>query len=133
MFKKLLVLEVFFVCILSVSVIYAGQDTIPQKVKDDVTKLFQTRDKAVNDKDQQLYLQTQIGHIKGGSVSGYMKMERMKTDVLSIVPQQDDPELACIAFVRERYFKNKQESRRGYLIYYLVNTNKGWKATKIVY
>lgn len=92
-------------------------------IQNEITKLFQTRDKAVLEKDYQQFASTQLQDLPNYSMSGYISCGQLKTEVLYVV---EDGELKKVAFVKEDYGIHSV-----FLIYYLVNTVEGWKIYNI--
>jgi len=97
---------------------------IPEEIK----ALFSTRDKAVAKKDRKLFLSTQIAEIEYGYSEGYLNMKNMTSDVLYVYKEN---ELEKIVFVNETYIPKDRDLYKGFLLYFLVNTVKGWKIYKV--
>jgi hypothetical protein len=95
-----------------------------------IMQLFKTRDKAVKDQDRELFISTQVDEIERGSSEGYLGVENLKTEVLHV---HQENELETIVFVKEIFSPSHNISYASYIIYYLVNTVKGWKIYKVKY
>ena len=93
-----------------------------------ISALFKTRDKAIEKQDRELFISTQVDEIERGSSEGYLGVEHMQTEVLHV---HQENELETIVFVKEIYTPSKNIPYDSYLIYYLVNTVKGWKIYKV--
>lgn len=91
-------------------------------------ELFKTRDDAINKQDRGLFLSTQVDEIERGSSEGYLGVEHLETEVIAIHGEND---VEKIVFVKENYKQNKNIPYSAYLIYYVVNTVKGWKIYKV--
>lgn len=93
--------------------------TMEQQIKE----IFQTRDRAVAEKNKDLLLSTQINEIPKSGSDGYLKTDKLVSKVLYI--HQDDKDLQLyLALIQEDYFYNGKFSHRGYLLYKLRNDGK---------
>src|SRR4051794_13373744 len=92
-------------------------------------QLFAVRDDAISKRDRALFLSTQIEEINDASSEGYLSLEKLNTEVIAIPKVSENTHAA---FVKETYFTGRQEARKAFLIYFLVDTNKGWKIYRIV-
>lgn len=90
----------------------------------EIVRLFQTRDKAVKEKDKALFLTTQVEEISFFLSAGYLSQDELTTEVLCV---SDATEVSKAVFVKESYFKSKLKTHDSFLIYYIVNTSHGWK------
>src|SRR3982751_3062330 len=97
-------------------------------IDEQIFTLFKTRDQAIKKQNRELFLSTQVDEIERGSSEGYLGVEKLVTEVLSV---HGENELEKIAFVKETYKPSKNIPYTSYLIYYLVNTVKGWKIYKV--
>jgi hypothetical protein len=93
-----------------------------------ILQLFKTRDTAVKKQDRELFVSTQVDEIERGSSEGYLGVEHLTTEVLSVVGEND---LEKVVFVKETYTPSKNIPYNSYLIYYLVNTINGYKIYKV--
>ena len=100
---------------------------------DDIKQLFKRRDEAIQNKDRAAFLSTQIDEIANSSVDGYLLLQKLESEVLSIYPEDDKDELSRKVFVVETYYDGDKGTRQGFLIYYLINTKQGWKIYKVSY
>lgn len=99
---------------------------------DEIKSLFSKRDQAVSKNNKLLFLSTQLDEIEDSYSSGYLSTGKLETKVLLVYPE-DKSVLTKVAFVQETYYNNGRKSHQGFLMYFLVNTNKGWKIYKIVH
>ena len=97
-----------------------------------IKDLFRIRDRAVKNKDERLFLSTQIREIPGSGSAGYLSTDALKTTILNI-SSEDAFKLTKTVAVKETYFVKGKKSHEGILIYHLVNTIQGWKIYNIVY
>jgi hypothetical protein len=88
-----------------------------------IRNIFKIRDRAITQKDPELFLSTQINEIQGSGVEGYMKTDRLKTIVLHAHHDDKDSNL-WIALVQEDYFYEGQFSHRIHLLYKLLEKDK---------
>lgn len=97
---------------------------------DEINKIFKTRDQAILKKDKELFLSTQIGEIRDSSSDGYLSIGKMVTEVLAV---EKINEITKMVSVKETYYVKSKKSHSILLIYYLVNTVRGWKIYGIIY
>lgn len=97
-------------------------------MEQEINKLFQTRNKAVKIKDKKLFLSTQLSEIEESSSNGYLELDNLNSEVLNIHAEND---LQKAVFVKETYFYREKGSSFAFLIYFLVDSIKGWKIYKI--
>jgi hypothetical protein len=93
-----------------------------------IQQLFKSRDIAIQNQDRELFLSTQVDEIERGSSEGYLGVENLTTEVLSVHGEND---LEKVVFVKETYKPSKNIPYASYLIYYLVNTVNGWRIYKV--
>ena len=98
----------------------------------EVSALFQTRDMAITDRDLKLFLSTQIGELPNSTFEGYVKIDKMQTDILSIFSEKETPYQKVI-FARETYSPKDKDSFSWFLIFYLIDTKDGWKIYRVAY
>ena len=90
----------------------------------DIKAVFEKRDDAVRKQDMALFLSTQLYEIGFGSGAGYLSINDMTTEVLSVYEETDD---SAVTFVRETYKPSGKQPRSAFLMYFLIATRKGWK------
>jgi len=103
--------------------------------KNNILKLFQMRDKGVNENKRELFLSAYLAEIAMFHASGYINREyTQKTEVLKLDPD-NETSLSEVVFVKETYFlrKNGEEYSQADIIYYVVNTIKGWRIYNLVH
>lgn len=94
----------------------------------EIKQLFKTRDLAVHKQDRELFVSTQVDEIERGSSEGYLGVENLHSEVLHIHGEND---VEKVVFVKETYAPSHNIPYTSYVVYYLVNTVKGWKIYKI--
>jgi hypothetical protein len=97
-----------------------------------ILELFEDRDEAVLKKDRGMFLSTQVKEIQGSMSGGYMKLEKMESEVLGVV-EAGTTGLVRVVAVREKYWQKSGESHEALLLYHLVESKEGWKVYKIVW
>jgi hypothetical protein len=97
-----------------------------------IKEIFNTRDKAIAEHNQQLLLSTQVGEIPKSGSEGYIKTDKQISKVLHVHHDDKDPSL-WVALVQEDYFFNNNFSHRGYLLYKLVEKSKKLLISEIVW
>ena len=95
---------------------------------DEIKKLFETRDEAVTRQDKRRFLSTQVSEIENGSSSGYISIDKLKSEVLYA---HTESELEKVVFVKETYTPRGKESHSSFPVYFLTNTVKGWMIYKV--
>ena len=93
---------------------------------------FKVRDRAVQEKDQELFLSTQKGEIEDSHSEGYMKNEKQDCEVLFTVQDEENSNL-WVALVRENYFRDGNPTHHAYLIYKFIDEGGDPLITDIVY
>ena len=101
---------------------------INKLVANAITKLFQTRDKAVTKQDAQLFRSTQLPEVEYGSVQGYLSIDDLRTEILFIFK---DSSLTRVVLVKETYKPKGEAAYSTYVLYFVVNTEKSWFVYKI--
>ncbi|WP_045943821.1 hypothetical protein [Streptomyces sp. NRRL S-495] len=99
-------------------------------MNNDIRELFSLRDEAVRNKDADQLLSTQLLELPYGSSEGYLSVDGMETEIISL---QEDQGIA-VAFVKESYTPSpdgKKRNRTAFLIYFLVDTSRGWRIYQI--
>lgn len=107
---------------------------------EEIQRLFSKRDFAVSKKDIKEFLTTQIDgrEIRGGASAGYIKCSRMATSILRIgskfsqtvsdICSPSPPnEAAYVVSVKEAYEHKNKYSHSGYISYFLVKNDDGFK------
>lgn len=94
----------------------------------EITKLFQTRDKAVLKQDAKLFQSTQLPDVEYSSVQGYLAIDNLTTEILFI---HKDSFSVRLVLVKETYKPNDKSAYSSYILYSVVHTEKGWFVYKI--
>ena len=97
-------------------------------MNDEIQAIFGTRDEAVRTQDASLFLSTQLAEIELGLSESYLSIADMATEVLFGYEQSDDN---VVVLARETYRPPGKHSHSSFLIYYLIQTTKGWKIYKV--
>ena len=98
-------------------------------MNNDIEALFRTRDEAVRNKDRSLFLSSQVSEIESGSSEGYLSLEDISTEVISI---HDESDIEKVVLVKETYYREPDENpRSSFLVYFLTNTVKGWRIYRL--
>ncbi|OGD63426.1 hypothetical protein A2160_03100 [Candidatus Beckwithbacteria bacterium RBG_13_42_9] len=100
-------------------------------IDDEIRKLFRLRDKAVKNKDINLFLSTQVSEIRNSSAKGYLSVDELKSKVIYIFT--DSNKIRKSAAVEESYYYQRKLTHKALLLYYLVHTPSGWKVYDIVW
>lgn len=105
---------------------------------EEISNLFLVRDKAVLNRDNKSFLETQLNkqEISKGSSSGYLACSKMTTSVLKIVSPKvtSDPNISNVDYcvlVREDYERNYKFSHSGYINYHLVKVGNNLKISSL--
>jgi hypothetical protein len=94
-------------------------------MENDIEALFRTRDEAVRKQDRSLFLSSQVSEIEFGSSDGYLSLEDITTEVISI---HDESEIEKVVLVKETFYRQPDENpRSSFLVYFLTNTVEGWR------
>lgn len=94
----------------------------------EITKLFQTRDRAVTKQDIELFQSTQLPDVEYGSAQGYLAIDNLTTKILFI---HKDTANVRVVFVKETYKPKDKAAYSSYVQYYVVRTTEGWRIYKI--
>jgi hypothetical protein len=87
--------------------------------------IFKTRDSAVEAKNKELFLSTQVEEIADFTADGYMNLKGM---ISKIIASEKVTEIVQIVFVKEIYsYSEIHENKRAYVLYKLIKTESGWK------
>lgn len=97
-----------------------------------ITKLFQTRDKAITARNRDAFMSTQAGDLPNCSYEGYISAHKLKTEVLSIYEEKSQP-LHRVVFTKETYFPQDKPAYSTFILYFLIDTKKGWKIYRLSY
>lgn len=98
----------------------------------ELSVLFKGRDRAVATQDRKLFLSTQTGELPNSSFDGYIKIDKVQTDILSTFSEKDTPYLRVV-FARETYSPKGKDSYCWFLIFYLIDSKDGWKIYRVAY
>jgi len=85
-----------------------------------ILDLFKTRDRAVTEKNKELFLSTQLNEIGKSNSQGYLELSKLTSQVLNV--HKDDE--AWVVFVKEEYRRDDETSRKGFLIYKIIQENE---------
>ena len=85
---------------------------------DELVQILAIRDVAVAEKKQSLFLSTQLGEIENSGSEGYLKLDKLVSDLLSVHEDEHDHKRA-VALVKETYWRDGRPSHYGYLLFYL--------------
>lgn len=94
------------------------------RVTDD---LFQVRAAAIQKKDRDLLLSTQVSEVPFAATEGYLTLDGITVEVLHV---HDVSDLERIALVKEVYQRSGGE-RTAFLLYRLINTVAGWRIFRV--
>lgn len=94
--------------------------------KTNFVALFKVRDRAVATKDPKGFLGTQLDDIPNASVSGYLSIDELTSEVIAEIPAAAS-DSTRVVFVKETYELAGQPKRFGYMVYRFVLTRGGWK------
>lgn len=97
-----------------------------------IGELFRIRDRAVLLKDKDMFLSTQIGEISGSMSRGYLENQKQESEVLHVERDDQDPHL-WIVLVREKYYRDEDLWRQGYLMYKLNARGADILITEIIW
>jgi hypothetical protein len=101
-------------------------------MSEEIRDLFRQRDEAVRTKDAAQLRSRQLVDLPFASSEGYLSVDDMTTEVLYL---QEDEESNIVAFVKETYTPSESNHQSGprsaFLIYFLVNTPRGWKIYQV--
>ena len=97
-----------------------------------ITALFKTRDNAIKTRNEKLFLSTQVGELTNSNYGGYIKIDKMKTDILSIYSEKDKP-YNKVVFAKETYYPTDNNNHSWFMLYFLIDTKEGWKIYRIAY
>lgn len=96
---------------------------------EDINRVFLARDRAVTEKNIELFRSTQLlDEIPNAASDGYLALDKLQSDVLAVDWPQ---EISAVAFVRETYQDRGTVQRSTYLIYRLVLTQAGWRVYRV--
>lgn len=97
----------------------------------EIVELFKKRDEAVGKKDKKVFLESQVGEMAWSFSGGYLRKEKMETEILEVV--EGKSKLEKKVAVKERYFEEGKVTHEELLIYWLIDTKEGWKVYRIVW
>jgi hypothetical protein len=90
-------------------------------------ELFQVRTAAIQKKDRDLLLSTQVSEVPFAASEGYLALSDIAVEVLHV---HDVSDLERIALVKEVYQRSGGE-RTAFVLYHLTNTVKGWRIFRV--
>ncbi len=79
---------------------------------------------AIASKDLAAFQKTQLQEIPGSTSEGYMLVDTLRAEALSVHVDQEDPTL-ILSLVLETYLHGGTPSHRGYLLYFFRRFNDG--------
>ncbi len=94
----------------------------------EIAKLFQTRDEAVLKQDAEVFRSTQLPDVEYSSVQGYLAIDNLTTEILFIHKDSSNTKLVL---VKETYKPQDKPAYSTYVLYFVVNTEKGWLIYKM--
>lgn len=95
--------------------------------------MLKTRDEAVQKKDSELFKTTQTPDAIGTAVDGYMKYEKMETELVALRPYNDQTADKLVGFVKETFHKNGKIWKSTYSMQIYRKVNDKWRVEKIVF
>ena len=123
------------------SIVIAGSlnlytaSAIDKNAQTEIETLLKTRDEAVQKKDSELFKTTQTSGAIGTSADGYMKYEKMETELVALRPYNDWTADKMVGFVKETFYKNENEKtwKSAYSMYIFQKVSDKWLVEKIIF
>lgn len=112
--------------------LYAAS-AIDKNVQSEIEALLKTRDEAVQKKDSELFKTTQTPDAIGTSVDGYMKYEKMESELVALRPYNDLTSDKLVGFVKETLYKNGKVWKSTCCMHIFQKVKDKWFLEKIVF
>ena len=106
---------------------------IDKNVQSEIEALLKTRDEAVQKKDSELFKTMQTPNAIGTSVDGYMKYEKMETELVALRPYNDSTSDKLVGFVKETFYKNEKVWKSSYSMQIFQKVKDKWLIEKIIF
>lgn len=106
---------------------------IDKNVQSEIEALLKTRDEAVQKKDSESFKKTQTSDATGTAADGYMKYEKMETELVALRPYNDWTADKMVGFVKTTYHKNGKVWASTYSMQIFQKVKDKWLIEKIIF